>query len=196
MSESFQTDFAPQTPIGTPERQLSPPPPPRRRKVSPWLAWAIRPSASLKVLLVPLVLYVNWQLLPWSKHMPNPFAPFFLLSQRVPDSTSDDPRYAKGYYDVLFIAYYVVFFSLVRQLITINLCRPIARWFGIRKEGKLDRFGEQGYAFLYFTVMGAWGYVSCVSLFVPVYSFLPSASWANFRRGGIVPSISGLVRVT
>jgi len=126
----------------------------------------VRPVDSFKILAIPVVLYFNWQLLPLSKDYPNPFGAFFLLSHPVSDSPPDDPRYAKGYYDLLFIAYYIVFFSLVRQLITINLCRPIARYFGIRKEGKLDRFGEQGYAFIYFGIMGAWGYVSYLSLLV------------------------------
>jgi very-long-chain ceramide synthase len=166
MSESFRIDFAPQTPIGslTPERNLSPPPPPRRPQISLWLTWAVNPSASLKILLVPFVLFFKWQLLPWSKDIPNPFAPFFLLSHRVPHSTPDDPRYAKGHCDLLFVGYYVVFFSLIRQLITLNLCRPIARYLYIRKEGKLERFGEQGYALIYFTVVGAWGYVSAIYL--------------------------------
>ncbi|EEB94864.1 hypothetical protein MPER_06257, partial [Moniliophthora perniciosa FA553] len=73
-------------------------------------------------------------------------------------SPPEDPRYAKSYFDLLFVAYHVVFFSFVRQVITINLCRPLAKRFGIRKETKLDRFGEQGYAVVYFLVMGAWGY--------------------------------------
>jgi very-long-chain ceramide synthase len=90
----------------------------------------------------------------------NPFAPFFLLSGLVPSSSRDDPRYAKSYLDLLFIAYYVVFWSFVRQSLTIYVSRPIARYFKIRKEAKIDRFGEQTYAFLYFLVVGAWGLVS------------------------------------
>ncbi|KAK7470545.1 sphingosine N-acyltransferase lag1 [Stygiomarasmius scandens] len=189
MSDSFQTDFAPQTPLesNTPERRFSPPPPVRRRRVSPWLSWAVRPVDSLKVLVIPLVLYFNWQLLPWSKDYPNPFGAFFLLSHPVPDSPPDDPRYAKGYYDLLFIAYYIVFFSLVRQLITINLCRPIARYFGIRKEGKLDRFGEQGYAFIYFAVMGAWGYRIMGQL--PTWWYRTEYFWIDYPHWDMKPEL-------
>ncbi len=135
-------------------------------------------AEALKILVVPLILYLNWELVapwmgkslepivaPYLGHYPvadssrNPFQVFFLLSHYVPTSAPDDPRYQKGYYDLTFIAYYIVFWSMVRQIITLNICRPIARYFGIRKEAKIERFGEQGYAMIYFFVMGYWGYV-------------------------------------
>jgi acyl-CoA-dependent ceramide synthase len=90
----------------------------------------------------------------------NPFAKFFLLDGRVPSSPSDDPLFRKTYWDFAFIAYYVVFFSFVRQCITVNISTPVARYFGLRKEAKIDRFGEQNYAFWYFMVSGASGVVS------------------------------------
>lgn len=86
------------------------------------------------------------------------------ISHRVPSSSDDDPRYQKGYLDLVFIAYYIVFYSFVRQTITQTLCRPIARYFGIKKQTKLDRFGEQGYALVYFSLVGAWGLVSFLLL--------------------------------
>jgi acyl-CoA-dependent ceramide synthase len=67
--------------------------------------------------------------------------------------------YAKSYADLLFIAYYIVFFSFVRQLIAVKACRPIAKYFRLKRE-KIDRFGEQGYALVYFMVFGTWGLVS------------------------------------
>ena len=96
---------------------------------------------------------------PDPKTAGNPFRVLVLLSHFVSSSPPDDPRYQKGYYDLCFIAYYVFFWSMVRQIITVNLCHPFARRFGIRKEGKLDRFGEQGYALIYFTFTGIWGLV-------------------------------------
>ncbi|KAF8745908.1 hypothetical protein AX14_004213 [Amanita brunnescens Koide BX004] len=151
--------FLPQTPLGSasptcasPPRHLGPP-------VSIWLRWAVNPSSAFIVLLAPVVLYANWRFLAplFEPGISNPFAPFFLLSGLVPSSSRDDPRYAKSYLDLLFIAYYVVFWSFVRQSLTIYVSRPIARYFKIRKEAKIDRFGEQTYAFLYFLVVGAWG---------------------------------------
>uniref|UniRef100_A0A0W0FJZ1 Putative longevity assurance proteins LAG1 LAC1 n=1 Tax=Moniliophthora roreri TaxID=221103 RepID=A0A0W0FJZ1_MONRR len=161
--------FLPQTPLGssTPLRTRSPvnktPP---RPPVSPWLSWAVEPVSALKVLVIPLILYINWELLSpvlteyifpqfglESPRISNPFASFFLLSNPVKSSPPEDLRYAKSYFDLLFIAYHIVFFSFVRQVITISLCRPLAKRFGIRKETKLDRFGEQGYAVVYFLIM-------------------------------------------
>ncbi|KAF9268067.1 longevity assurance proteins LAG1/LAC1, partial [Marasmius fiardii PR-910] len=169
--------FLPQTPLEslTPARTPSPvarPPPPTLPTVSPWIRWVIDPWSAFQILIVPVVAYFNWQflipvvnkiplpiyLLDAFDRIPNPFAPFFLLSNPVASSPPDDPRFAKGWGDLLFIAYHIVLFSLVRQLVTINICRPIARYFGIKKEGKLNRFGEQGYAVVYFAFMGAWGY--------------------------------------
>lgn len=113
-------------------------------------------------MLIPVVLWANWELLaPFvAKDLPNPFRPLLFISHRIPDSSDDDPRYAKGYGDLLFIAYYIIVWSFVRQSLTLYICRPLARWFGIKKEGKLDRFGEQAYAVIYFGVMGSWGMVS------------------------------------
>lgn len=46
------------------------------------------------------------------------------------------------------------------------MSRPIAKWFGLRRETKIDRFGEQMYALIYFAVMGAWGYVRLLIYFL------------------------------
>ena len=118
-------------------------------------------GSSFTMLLLVVVLYCNWELItPYvAPGAPNPFAPLLFISHHIPTSSPDDPRYAKGYLDLVFIAYYVVFWSWVRQVATLNICWPLARWFGIRKTAKLARFGEQGYAVLYFAFMGAWGIV-------------------------------------
>ena len=161
--------------------------------------------ASLKVLLVPIILYVNWQLVSpilvqfipqgntyLSSDLPNPFAQFFLLSHPVPSLDEENLRYQKGWSDLLFIAYYGVFWSLIRQSLSIYLLKPMARYYGIKREQKLDRFAEQGYAVVYFAVMGAWGYVCCLCLSIhTVYSLFRSALWANFLLGGIVPKHFG-----
>ncbi len=118
-------------------------------------------GSSLKILLLVVVLWANWEILaPYvSKDLPNPFTPLLFISHYIPSSSPDDPRYQKGYLDLVFVAYHIVLWSFVRQSITIYICRPIARYFGIKKAAKLDRFGEQAYAVIYFAVMGAWGVV-------------------------------------
>jgi acyl-CoA-dependent ceramide synthase len=120
------------------------------------------PASALKLLLIPLVLYINWEILaPYvAKDFPNPFAPLIFISHYIPTSSPDDPRYAKGYLDLVFVAYYIIFFSFVRQTVTISLCRPLARHFSITKQAKIDRYGEQGHALVYFGLMGGWGFVS------------------------------------
>jgi very-long-chain ceramide synthase len=116
---------------------------------------------ALKVVTVPVVLYFNWEIIAKYVTPPfsNPFGPFFLLSGYVEGSKPDDPRYAKTWFDIPFLIYYVVFFSMVRQFITVNFSVPVARYFGLRRATKIERFGEQTYALFYFAFFGAWGYV-------------------------------------
>ncbi|KIK68047.1 hypothetical protein GYMLUDRAFT_36867 [Collybiopsis luxurians FD-317 M1] len=185
--------FLPQTPVGslTPVREASPDVKSRRapRPVSPYLTWAVNPASSLKVLLVPLILYINWELVSFilASEIPNPFAQLFLLSHRVPSSSEDDPRYQKGWSDLLFIAYHVIFWSLIRQSITIYVFKPIARYFGIWKEQKLDRFGEQGYAMVYFAVMGAWGFRIMGQL--PTWWYKTEAFWIDYPHWDMKPEL-------
>src|SRR5882762_6845685 len=53
------------------------------------------PASALKLLLIPLVLYINWEILaPYvAKDFPNPFAPLIFISHYIPTSSPDDPRY-------------------------------------------------------------------------------------------------------
>lgn len=109
-----------------------------------------------------MLLWAAWEVLaPFlAPNLTNPFAPLLFVSHLVPTSSQEDPRYQKGYLDLVFVLFYIVVWSFVRQAITIWGFKPLARWYGIRKEGKLDRFGEQGYAVVYFAFTGLWGLVS------------------------------------
>lgn len=151
----------PHSPLGsnTPERGRSPV---RHRRVSPFLRWAVEPSSAFRLLFVPLVLSANWELLaPYvSPGAPNPFTSIFLLSGHLPTSSPEDPRYAKTWWDIAFLAYYVIFWSFARQSLATQVFQPLARYFGLRKPAKIDRFCEQGYALVYFGIFGIWGYVS------------------------------------
>ncbi|KAJ3989693.1 longevity assurance proteins LAG1 LAC1 [Lentinula detonsa] len=196
--------FLPQTPVGslTPERSNSPDLRLRRKPktVNPYLRWAVIPAVSLKVLLVPIILHVNWKLVSpllaqfipqgsnyFSSDLPNPFTQFFLLSHRVPSSSDNIPRYQKGWCDLVFIAYHVVFWSLIRQSLTIYVFKPIARHFDIKKEQKLDRFAEQGYAMVYFAVMGAWGYRIMGQL--PTWWYRTEAFWIDYPHWDMKPEL-------
>ncbi|KAF8528669.1 TLC domain-containing protein [Gautieria morchelliformis] len=125
------------------------------------MRWMRVPESSFKMILYPVIFYANYRFLQaWNLVPPdwyNPFEPLLFLSHRIPDSTPDSPRYQKGYLDLLFIAFYVIVWSFIRQTITLYIFNPLARWFGIKKPSKIDRFGEQGYAITYFTFMTLLG---------------------------------------
>jgi very-long-chain ceramide synthase len=123
------------------------------------------------MLLVPLILYFNWKVFTplINPSLPNPFRPLIFISHEAPESTPDSPKYNKGPLDFLFVAYYVIFFSFVRQVITVNVFHRVGRYFGLRKPAKLDRVGEQGYAIIYFGIMGAWGVV-CFASYIFIFT--------------------------
>ena len=155
-------------------------------------------ASSLKMLLLVVILWATWETFaPWvAPNLDNPFAPLLFISHRVPDSPQEDPRYQKGWFDLVFVAYYIIFWSFVRQTITISICRPVGQWFGIKKEAKLDRFGEQGYAILYWGAMGCWGLVRRRVATNPkpkCQRLLSSASCPSCLHGGTGRNISGSV---
>ncbi|KAJ7720000.1 longevity assurance proteins LAG1/LAC1 [Mycena maculata] len=191
----FSDSFEPQTPLGmqTPVRTGFPGEGRHQPSVSPGLRWAVEPVEALPILVVPIVLSLCWELLV--PHLApllgisgvpqeNPFARFILLSHRVP---GPEPRYARGPGDVAFVAYYVVFFSLARQLITVALGRRVGRFFGIVRTGKLERFGEQGYAFVYFLVFGAWGVHIMSEL--PTWWYRTKFFWIDYPHTAMIPSL-------
>lgn len=69
-------------------------------------------------------------------------------------------RYGKGWLDLCFMAYYVIVFSILRQVITEKIYKPLAGRWGIRSVNKQVRFAEQGYALTY------WGSMSIFGLYV------------------------------
>ncbi|KAG9317408.1 putative longevity assurance proteins LAG1/LAC1 [Chiua virens] len=113
--------------------------------------------------------------------------PFSSSLIRVPSSPDSDPRYQKGYLDLVFLAYHIVFFSFLRQVVTINLSHPIARHFGIKSTSKLNRFGEQAYALVYFAVMGTWGYRIMSQL--PTYWYKTEYFWRGYPHWDMIPEL-------
>ena len=107
-------------------------------------------------MVIPVFLFAIWEVVTPSH--PNPFRPMLFISHRIPGSSDDDPRYAKGWLDSVFILYHLVVFSFIRQFTLFYIIHPIAQWFRVRR-AKFIRFGEQGYSVLYYGVMGAWGAV-------------------------------------
>jgi len=155
----------------------------------PWLAWVTSPAAALKVLALPILLSFNWQLVARyvSPPIANPFAPFFTLGGYVDGSDPADPRYGKTLGDVAFLAYYVVFFSLCRQLVVFDLGVPVARFFGLRKPAKILRYGEQLYALLYYSAFGAWGYRIAGQL--PTWWYQTEHFWLGYPVWALTPEL-------
>ncbi|KAJ7934280.1 longevity assurance proteins LAG1 LAC1 [Mycena leptocephala] len=156
-SVELQSPLGAQSPIG-----IGFPRGVRKPRVSPLLRWAVEPAQSLLIIVIPAILFLNWEFvlphvfkaLEIETPLENPFVACILLSHRV---LGPEPRYVRGYGDFAFVAYHVVVFSLIRQLIAVMLAPRVGRYFGLTRTAKLERFGEQGYAFLYFFVFGAWG---------------------------------------
>lgn len=116
---------------------------------------------------------------------PNPFEPMLFISYPIAGSSPDDMRYAKGWLDIVFVLYHVVVFSFIRQFAILDIILPFARRQGIKKQARLDRFGEQSYAMFYYGVMGVWGTVSLsLSMYSMVLNLACSSSWRLSRRGG------------
>ncbi|KAI0081743.1 longevity assurance proteins LAG1/LAC1 [Panus rudis PR-1116 ss-1] len=153
------------------------------------LRWVVVPSSSLKLLLIPLALWANWELLaPYlAPGTQNPFSPLLFISHRLPDAFPQDPRYQKGWLDLLFIAYYVIFWSFVRQTITLHFLKPLGKWFGLTKEAKIDRFAEQGYATMYFTVMASWGLRIMSQL--PTWWYQTEHFWIDYPHWQMIPEL-------
>lgn len=132
------------------------------------MRWMTVPASSFQMIMYPVIFYVNyrflqaWDLVPSDWY--NPFEPLLFISHRIPDSPVENPTYQKGYLDFVFVAFYVVVWSFIRQSITLYTFHPLARYFGIKKPAKLDRFGEQGYAVIYFSLMSILGLVSYSAL--------------------------------
>ncbi|KZP06186.1 longevity assurance proteins LAG1/LAC1 [Athelia psychrophila] len=184
--------FLPQTPVGDMGWYESPTSPIAARRKGQatskndlWsdimtLRWAVEPSSSFKLLLIPVVLYVSWELLASyiAQDLPNPFAPLMFISHHIATSPTSDPRYAKGYLDLLFLAYYIV---------TVTIFRRIGKYFGLRKRAKLDRYGEQGYAMVYFGVMSLWG-IRIMSQH-PTWWFNTEYYWINYPHWDMQPEL-------
>ncbi|THH19865.1 hypothetical protein EW146_g1403 [Bondarzewia mesenterica] len=149
-------------------------------------------ASSLRMLLLPVILHLNWIIFTpiiFSDPPRSPFEPLLFISHPTPSPSGDpnDPRYRRGWLDFVFVAYYIIFFSFVRQVITIKLCRSIARRYGLRKESKLARFGEQGYAMIYFACFGAWGLRIMSQL--PTWWYKTEYFWIDYPHWQMKPEL-------
>ena len=159
--------------------------------------WMTAPASSLKLIAIFVLAYFNWNFFIGTKQN-NPVAPFLMLSHRVPQSQvildslppkdpvqralqnliprsadSMEARYQKGYNDLLFLVFYVIVFSFLRQSTTLYVFKPFAKWWGMKSETKQARFTEQGYAVLY------WGSAAALGLYVMSFQ---DSWWFNLEH--------------
>lgn len=159
--------------------------------------WMTAPASSFKLVCIFLLAYINWNFFIGT-HENNPIAPFLAISHRIPQSQvileslpvkdpvqrflqnalprsadSHEARYQKGYNDLLFLVFYVIVFSFLRQFTTLYAFKPFAKWWGIKSEIKQARFTEQGYAVLY------WGCAAAMGLYVMSFQ---DSWWYNLEH--------------
>ncbi|KAJ6485847.1 longevity assurance proteins LAG1/LAC1 [Mycena sanguinolenta] len=149
--------------------------------------WVVDPVHALKLLVIPLAFYVLWELVSLRPqplgYLSNPFGQFFLISNKL---STDEPRYAKSWADLLFVSYYVVFLSCFRQVV-VTLGRRFAECLGIRSKGRIVRFGEQTHAFVYFSLASAWGYRLMAEL--PTWWYKTEYFWIDYPHWDMKPEL-------
>ncbi|KAJ7190987.1 TLC domain-containing protein [Mycena pura] len=161
--------------------------------VSFCISWALSVRAAAVVVAAPVLLALPAEYLLrhptiHSLGLSNPFTPFFLLSYPVPPparahaatttAAFEGQLYIKGPADLLLLAWTIVVCSLLRLLLAHHLLPVLARRLGITNHRKLVRFGEQGYALVYFALFGAWGtYIMSISR---TWWFHTAAFWLEY----------------
>lgn len=112
----------------------------------------------------------------------NPMHHFIFLSYRIapaagtPAGTPD--QYGKGWWDLAFVAFYIIILSFTREFIMQKFLRPLAKKSGLKSRAKQSRFMEQMYTAVYF------GFLGPVGLFVmsrtPVWYFNTRGMYEGF----------------
>lgn len=132
------------------------------------LAWLVKPKVTLPLIAATVGAWAVLERTTASSSSsaavsadPNPLSPLVRISYALPPIPGDasSVRYGKGPKDLVFLAFYIVVFSFVRQALTEYLLRPLAKALGLKTEGKITRFMEQAYAVVYFSWSGAFGLV-------------------------------------
>ncbi|SCZ96477.1 BZ3500_MvSof-1268-A1-R1_Chr8-2g10219 [Microbotryum saponariae] len=125
-----------------------------------WLQWVQNPRQSFILIVVALTGSLAFSLaFPDTPITDNPFTWFWYISHPIaPTHAGEDhtPRFKKGPRDVLYLFGWIVIFSCIRQ----SLRKPLfalGRKLGLKRMRKLERFMEQGYAFIYFTASSLCG---------------------------------------
>jgi acyl-CoA-dependent ceramide synthase len=90
-------------------------------------------------------------------------APFMELHHAIPTEElrepNGGPRYQRGYYDYYYVIHWIIVFTFLRAAIMQWVLRPIAHSQGVYAQAKLQRFMEQGWLIIFYTIswsVGMW----------------------------------------
>eukprot|EP01117_Protostelium_nocturnum_P009698 TRINITY_DN3466_c0_g2_i1.p1 TRINITY_DN3466_c0_g2~~TRINITY_DN3466_c0_g2_i1.p1 ORF type:complete len:380 (-),score=108.39 TRINITY_DN3466_c0_g2_i1:34-1173(-) len=109
----------------------------------------------------------------------NPFEPFLFISHKHGIDEKGEDIYGKGWKDLLFVGYYILVFTWVRDVVMRVFLRKFGIYVsGIIYENKLKRFEEQGYSFLYYLTSSAFG-LYCMSR-LPTWYFNSMEFWITY----------------
>lgn len=92
----------------------------------------------------------------------------------IPDRT----YYGKGPLDFAFVSFYIIVLSFTREFLMQRVIRPLAIRYGIRSRAKQNRFMEQYYTAIYFSIFGPFGVY--VMSRTPVWYFDTAGMFAGF----------------
>ncbi|WVR07408.1 hypothetical protein IAU60_004449 [Kwoniella sp. DSM 27419] len=143
--------------------------------------WMLIPSTAFVLFCIPIVLWVNHRLLVQYGVL-SPSTPNLFEKVLLPQGKRPDGNYTKSVWDFAFLATYIVFWSFVRQFVTIHILRPMAMSLGI-KGSKIMRFTEQGYAIFYFTILGSCGVYVMHGL--PTWWYKTEHFWLTYPHTGM-----------
>ena len=103
----------------------------------------------------------------------HPFIPYH--AHNDPEPTT---HYGKGSQDFAFVGFYIIVLTFTREFLMQRLIRPLALYNGIKSRSKQNRFMEQVYTAIYFSIFGPLGLY--VMSRTPVWYFNTAGMFEGF----------------
>lgn len=142
----------------------------------------LRHISTTRTWLIPLILLATFLAIyainPTESNFVHPFIFLSYKQQPVGADAAKPVQYGKGKQDITFVCFYMIVLSFTREFFMQELFRPLARFFGIRSQGKQLRFMEQMYTALYFAFMAPFGVY--VMRRTPVWYFNTRGMYEDF----------------
>lgn len=80
---------------------------------------------------------------------------FLFIANQRPDGL-----FEKSLWDITFLLFYICVFTALRAVTMNHVLIPLAQWANVSRK-KYQRFAEQGYSALYYSISFSFGAVSC-----------------------------------